>query len=130
MVISIKLIFLVIKINQNKINYQGIKLIKHEHYNTQYWKGLVIQPLLEIVGVTIDMTFLKINLTMYPEIATYKKFIHIQVKAVILFPEICSMEIIKRVFLFNDFIVALFLIENLKRYKYKYKGIVKSTWYN
>lgn len=89
---------------------------------------MVIQPLLEIVGVTIDMTFLKINLTMYPEIDTYKKFIHIQVKAVISFPEICSMEIIKSVFLFNDFIVALFLIENLKRYKYKYKGIVKSTW--
>lgn len=89
---------------------------------------MVIQPLLEIVGVTIDMTFLKINLTMYPEIDTYKKFIHIQVKAVISFPEICSMEIIKSIFLFNDFIVALFLIENLKRYKYKYKGIVKSTW--
>lgn len=34
MVISIKLIFPVIKINENKINYQDIKLIKHEHYNS------------------------------------------------------------------------------------------------
>ena len=53
--------------------------------------GRVWQFLLEIVGVIIDTTILKINLTMYPEIYIYiyiyKNLFHLQVKAVISFPE-------------------------------------------
>ena len=51
--------------------------------------GRVWQFLLEIVGVTIDTTILKINLAMYPEIYIYIyiNLFHLQVKAVIYFPE-------------------------------------------
>ena len=49
--------------------------------------GRVWQFLLEIVGVTTDTTILKINLTMYPEMYVYIYIFHLQVKAVISFPE-------------------------------------------